>query len=239
MKDVKDASERRRLLLDTKKTKVMVIDSNQDDDGETFETDGRNLEKVTRFEYLGSMSNTIGDCSEETKRRLSMGRNGYRYVEDMERRLKGLSTAFKVRLLRATAFAVATYGAESWTMKKNERKRVDAFEIWCYRRLLSAMDGTEDKRIGSGEDWQRHDSKIEHSETNKPRYFGHIIRHTSLEQDVMQGQAEGIRGRSPTSWMDDMRTLTDGTAAQATRLACNRHVWRTLVSATPSRVRAL
>ncbi len=172
MKDVKDASERRGLLLDTKKTKVMVIDSNQDDDGETFETDGRNLEKVT-FRVFGLDDQHQRRLSEEIKRRLSMGRNGYRYVEDMERRLKGLSTAFKVRLLRATAFAVATYGAESWTMKKNERKRVDAFEIWCHRRLLSAMDGTEDKRIGSGEDWQRQDSKIEHSATKATVFRSH------------------------------------------------------------------
>ncbi len=150
LKDVKDAGERRGLLLTTKKIKVMVIDPNQDDNGDTFEIDGQNLEKVMCFEYLGSMINTRRDCSEEIRRRLAMGR---KVVIDMSKIWRGkILAALKVRLLRATAFAVATYGAESWTMKKNKRKRVDAFEIWCYRRLLSAMDGTEDKRMGPGED---------------------------------------------------------------------------------------
>ena len=239
LKSVKDASERRGLLLNTKKTKIMVIDPSRDDVGEAYKVDGQDLEKVTHFEYLGSMINTRGDCSQEIRRRLAMGKKA---VIDMAKIWKSsIPTALKARLLRATAFAVATYGAESWAMKKNERKRVDAFEMWCYRRLLR-VSWRERKtnawvleKIGSAMTLR---SSIAQ---RKLRYFGHIIRHTSLERDIIQGQTEGLRGRGrpPTSWMDDIRALTGGTVVQATRLACNRAAWRALISATPARVRAL
>ena len=119
---------------------------------------------------------------------------------------------------------------------RNERKRVDAFEMWCYRTLPSVMERKTNawvlEKIGSAITLRSSTAR------RKLRYFGHIIRHTNLERDIIQGQAEGLRGRGrpPASWMGDMRALTGGIVVEATRLACSRVVWRALVSATPARV---
>ena len=134
LRKVKTASEKKGLLLNTKKTKVMIIEDQQTDLDAFFSLDGNVIEVVERFEFLGSIINTKGDCSQEIRRRLAMARN---IVQSMSKLWKtNLPSTLKVRLLKSTAFAVATYGSESWTLKLADSKRLDSFELWCYRRVL-------------------------------------------------------------------------------------------------------
>ncbi len=101
----------------------MVIDEDANDQGESFMLDGNIIEEVTSFEFLGSIINTKGDCTQEIKRRTAIARN---VVENMNKIWKSkVPIPLKVRLLKSTAFAVATYGCESWTMKKVDRKTID------------------------------------------------------------------------------------------------------------------
>ena len=177
---VKVASEKRGLLLNTKKTKVMVVDENWKEDN-TFMIDGNNLEVVQHFEYLGSYINNKGDCSEEIRRRLALARN---VVHGMQKLWKSrmISTTLKVRLLRATAFSVATYACESWTLKKADLSRIDAFEMWCYRRVLGVSwrerrtNAWVLEKIGTEKSLGWEISNRKHS------FFGHIIRHPCLEK---------------------------------------------------------
>ena len=133
LKRIKEASEEKHLLLNTKKTKIMVVDRERKSD--EFVIDGQQIEEVKQFEYLGSMINNSGDSTTEIKRRLAIARTTVQGMSSIWKS-RGLSIDLKVRLLRATVFSIATYGCESWAMTKNDRKRVDAFEMWCYRRLL-------------------------------------------------------------------------------------------------------
>ena len=119
----------------------MVVDRNSMK--EDFTIDGQQIEEVSQFEYLGSMINNIGDSTVEIKRRLAIARSTVRSIPNIWKS-RGISISLKVRLLNAVAFSIATYGCESWAMTKNDRKRVDAFEMWCYRRLLRTT--WEDKR---------------------------------------------------------------------------------------------
>ncbi len=111
----------------------MVVDDRRKDQGGSFMLNGNVIEEVQSFEFLGSIINNKRNCSEEIRRRLAIARN---VVQSMTKIWKGrLPVGLKVRLIKSTAFAVATYGSESWTLKKNDNN-IDAFELWCYRRIL-------------------------------------------------------------------------------------------------------
>ena len=97
--------------------------------------DGDTMKTVTDFIFLGSKFTADGDCSHEIKRRLLLGRS---VMTNLDRILKSrdITLPTKVRLVKAMVFPVVMYGCETWTVKKAERQRIDAFELWCWRRLL-------------------------------------------------------------------------------------------------------
>src|SRR5574340_915516 len=96
---------------------------------------GKKVETVTDFIFLGSKTTADGDCSHEIKRRLLLGRNAMTNLDSILKS-SDITLPTKVRLVKAMVFPVVMYGCESWTVKKAECCRVDAFELWCWRRLL-------------------------------------------------------------------------------------------------------
>ena len=100
----------------------------------TWQIDEETMETIRDFTFWGSRITADGDCSHEIKRRLLLGRKVMTNLESILKRDITLST--KVRLVKAMVFPVVMYGWESWTVKKAERQRIDAFELWCWRRLL-------------------------------------------------------------------------------------------------------
>ena len=103
----------------------------------SWQIDGETVETVADFIFLGSKITEDGDCSHEIKRRLLLGR---KVMTNLDSILKSrdITLLTKVRLAKAMVFPVVMYGCESWTVKKVERRRIDAFELWCWRRLLRA-----------------------------------------------------------------------------------------------------
>ena len=124
---VKEESEKVGLKLNIQKTKIMASSPIT-----SWEIDG---ETVTGFIWGGSKITADGDCSHETKRRLVLGR---KVMTNLDRILKSRDVTWptKVHLVKAVVFPVVVYGCESWTIKKAEHRRSDAFELWCWRRLL-------------------------------------------------------------------------------------------------------
>ena len=104
----------------------------------SWQIDGETMETVTDFLFLGSKITADGDCSHEIKRCLFLGR---KIVTNIDSILKSrdITLPTKVRLVKAMVFPVVMYGCESWTVKKAEHRRIDAFELWCWRRLLSVL----------------------------------------------------------------------------------------------------
>ena len=98
-----------------------------------WQIDGETMETVTDLILEGSKITADGDCSHEIKRRLLLGRKA---VTNLDSLLKSKDITTKVHLVRVMVFPVVMYGCESWTIKKAERQRIDAFELWCWRRLL-------------------------------------------------------------------------------------------------------
>ena len=127
---VKEESAKVGLKLNIQKTKIIASDPIT-----SWQIDEETLETVADFIFLGSKITTDGDCSHEIKRRLLLGRkvmtNLYNILKS-----KDITLSTKVRLVKAMVFPVVMYGCESWTIKKDEHRRIDAFELWCWRRLL-------------------------------------------------------------------------------------------------------
>ena len=101
----------------------------------SWEIDGETVETVADFIFLGSKIIADGDCSHEIKRCLLLGRKVMTNLDSILKS-RGITLPIKVRLVKAMVFPVATYGCKSWTIKKAERRRIDASELWCWRRLL-------------------------------------------------------------------------------------------------------
>ena len=123
-------SEKVGLKLHIQKTKIMASGPIT-----SWEIDGETVETVSDFIFLGSKTTMDGDCSHEIKRRLLLGRKGMTNLDSMLKS-RDIILATKIRLVKAMVFPVVRYGCESWTIKKAEHRRIDTFELWCWRRLL-------------------------------------------------------------------------------------------------------
>ena len=127
---VKEESEKVGLKLNIQKTKNMASSPIT-----SWEIDGETVETVSDFIFLGSKITAGGDYSHEIKRRLLLGRKPITNLDNILKS-RDITLPIKVHLVKATVFSVVMYGCESWTIKKTDSQRIDAFELWCWRRLL-------------------------------------------------------------------------------------------------------
>ena len=130
LRKVKEESEKTGLKLNIQKTKIMASSPIT-----SWQIDGETVETVADFVFLGSKITVDGDCSHEMKRFLLLGK---KVMTNLDSILKSrdITLFTEVHLVKAMVFPVVMYGCESWTIKKPERQRIDAFELWCWRRLL-------------------------------------------------------------------------------------------------------
>ena len=180
----------------------------------SWEIDG---ETVADFIFGGSQITADGDCSHEIKRRLLLGR---KVMTNLDRILKSrdITLSTKVCLVKTVVFPVVLYGCESWTIKKAEHRRIIAFELWCWRRLLSipwtARRSNQSilKEIGAGCSLEGLMLKL------KLQYFGHLMqRGDSFEKTLMLGGIAGRRGRGwqRMRWLDG---ITDSMVVSLNKL---------------------
>ena len=127
---VKEESEKVGLKLNIQKTKIMASGPNT-----SWEIDGETVETVSDFMFLGSKITAYGNCNHEIKRPLLLGRK-LMTNRDSILKSRDITLPTKVHLVKAMVFPVVMYGCESWTIKKTEHCRIDAFELWCWRRFL-------------------------------------------------------------------------------------------------------
>ena len=161
----------------------------------SWQIEGEKLEAVTEFIFLGSKITADGDCSHEIKRHLLLGR---KVMTNLDSILKSrdITLPTKVRLVKAMVFPVVMYGYESWTIKKAECRRIDAFELWYWRRPLkvpwTARRSNQSilEEINPGCSLEGLMLKL------KLQSFGHLMqRNDSFEKTLMLGKIEGRRGR--------------------------------------------
>ena len=183
---VKEESEKAGLKLNIQKTKIMASGPIT-----SWQIDGDKMETMTDFTFLGSQVTADGDCIHEIKRRLLLGRKAKTNLNSILKS-RDITLPTKVGIEKAIVFPVVVYGCESWTIKQAEHGTIDAFEFWCWRRLLRVR-------------WTaRRSSQSILKELNpeysleglmlklKLQYFGHLIQRTdSLEMTMMLGKMEG------------------------------------------------
>ena len=129
---VKEESKKAGLKLDIQKTKIMASSPIT-----SWQIDGETIETVTDFIFLGSRITEDGNCSHEIQRRLLLGRKATTNLDNILKS-RDITLPTNVSLVKAMVFPVVMYGCKRWTIKKAERQRIDAFELWCWRRLLRA-----------------------------------------------------------------------------------------------------
>ena len=127
---VKEESEKASLKLNVKKPKITASSPIT-----SWLIEGEKVETVTDFIFLGSKITADGNCSHENKSHLFLGRKAMTNLDSM-RKSRDVDLLTKIHIVRAMVFPVVMYGCESWTIKKAECQRIDAFELWCWRRLL-------------------------------------------------------------------------------------------------------
>ena len=161
----------------------------------SWEIDRKTVETVSDFIFGGSKITANGDCSHEIKRRLLLGRKVMTNLDSIFES-RDITLATKVRLVKAMVFPMVTYGCDSWTAKKAERRRIDAFELWCWRRLLRVpwtarrYNQSILKEINPGICLEGMMLKV------KLQYFGHLMRRAdSFEKTLMLGKIECGRRR--------------------------------------------
>ena len=160
-----------------------------------WQIDGETVETVTDFIFLGSKTTADGDCSHEIKRHLLLRRKA---MINLDRILKSrdITLPTKVHLVKAMVFPVVMYGCESWTIKKAECRRIDAFELWCWRRLLRVPWTARRSNQSTLKEISPGFSLIGLILKLKLQYFGHLIqRADSFEKTLMLGKIEGGRRR--------------------------------------------
>ena len=187
---VKEESEKVGLKLNIQKMKIMASGPIT-----SWEIDGETVETVSDFILRGSKITADSDCSHEIKRHLLLGRKVMTNLDSIFKS-RGITLPTKVHLVKAMVFLVVMYGCESWTIKKVEHRRIDAFELWCWRRLLrvpwTARRSNQSilKEISPGCSLEGLMLKL------KLQSFGHLMRRTdSVEKTLMLRKIEGRRRR--------------------------------------------
>uniref|UniRef100_A0A670K5H4 ribonuclease H n=1 Tax=Podarcis muralis TaxID=64176 RepID=A0A670K5H4_PODMU len=232
---VKEESAKYGLKLNIKKTKIMATGPIT-----SWQIEGEEMEAVRDLTFLGSMITADGDSSHEIKRRLLLGRKAMANLGSILK-IRDITLPTKVCIVKAMVFPVVMYGSESWTIKKADRRRIDAFELWCWRRLLRVPWTARRSNVSILKEISPECSLEGQIVKLRLQYFGHLMRREdSLEKTLMLGKMEGTRrrGRQRTRWLDGVLEATNMSLTKLRETVEDRSAWHALVhGVTKSRTR--
>ena len=227
---VADISAKYGLMLNANKTKTMMA-GKELKRIEIYAGDEL-LEQVEQFTYLGAAIAEDASSEADIRTRIAIARSTMiKYTTLWKDRNIKLNT--KARLMKTLIWSIFTYGCETWTLKAADEKRIAAFEMWCIRRMLRVS--WVDRKTN---EWCLNKASMTRQllvtvKLRKLKFFGHIVRHSSLEKTIMEGQMEGrrSRGRQRLQWIDNIRMWLQAPVSECRRLALERRQWRMVIHA--------
>ena len=219
------------LNMNVKKTKVMVISSKDMVLTAQISLDGVILEQVKQFTYLGHLITDDGYCDAEIRRRIGIAKTCFNNMRNML--VSGnIRLSLRLRLLQCYVWSTLLYGAEMWTLKKSTTKKLEAFEMWSYRRIgkISWLDKKTNEQVLQKLNTER--NIIENIKRRKLVYLGHIKRHDTIIKQTLEGTTQGTRGRGRprTTWMDNVRQWTGLHLADISNKSLDRKEWRSIAA---------
>src|SRR6476661_4071843 len=220
--------ERYDMKINVKKTKVMRVRKkiSVNDQPMHIVINGVVVEQVKQFRYLGSLITEEGTCVAEIKSRIAMAKDAFNKRRELL--TNRLSKELKKKIVLTLVWSVALYGAETWTLRKAERMKLEAFEMWCWRTMekISWRTHTTNEEVLALVGERR--KLLNVITQRKKRWLGHILRGESLVKDVLEGRFEGHRGtgRPRETLLGDIIIKGDDTYETIKRRASVREEWR-------------
>ncbi len=226
------ASEEKGLRVNMDKTKVMVA-SKTNTPRIRIEVGGRRIEQVEKFSYLGSWITEDGRCDKEIRMRIGIAKSAFKKMKTYLTNRK-LSTRIRKRAAKTFVWSTLLYGCETWTVSRRMQEKLEAAEMWLWRRILK-IPWTE--RRTNAEVLRQMGTERELMMTirkRQMRFLGHVMRRNEMESVVLTGMVEGrrARGRQREKFMDGMMRVTGGhlRPSQLLQLTRDRDRWRSMVA---------